>query len=125
MARGKRGRQAANHDDFKGPDHDADTIERLSAAAASANAKAGHNSGAPPDEVVARNFDAIELAWTEIDAAARIMQRRDVRIGRWSELAYARAACRSSAGVGPRRRRSRRRCAGGRGSGRRSGRPEP
>lgn len=75
MARGKRGRQAANHDDFKGPDHDADTIERLSAAAASANAKAGHNSGEPPDEVVTRNFDAIELAWTEIDAAARTMQK--------------------------------------------------
>lgn len=71
----RKPRTAPNLGQFAGPNADQETIERLSAAAAAANGKAGHNSGEPPDEVVNRNFDAIEVALAEIDAAGRIMQK--------------------------------------------------
>lgn len=71
----RKPRTAPNLEQFAGPDADTETIERLSAAAAAANGKPGHNSGEPPDEVVNRNFDAIEVALAEIDAAGRIMQK--------------------------------------------------
>lgn len=79
MAKGKgRGRKGLqrpeNMADFAGGDADKETIERLAEAAKKNNEKAGHNSE-PPDEVVSRNFDAIELALIEIDNAARIMQK--------------------------------------------------
>lgn len=72
--RKQRGRQAENLGDFTGPDHDKETIEKLAEAAKKNNAKGGDNSK-PPPEVIERNFHAIELAWTEIEAAGRIMQK--------------------------------------------------
>lgn len=72
--RGRRGLQAQNLGDFAGGDADKETIEKLAEAAKKANEKGGHNSE-PPDEVVSRNFDSIELALIEIDNAARIMQK--------------------------------------------------
>lgn len=83
MAKRKNRPQAENLKDFAGPDHDKETIEKLAEAARKANAKGGDNSE-PKDEVVARNFDAIELALVEIDSAARIMQkaRADLKAAR-------------------------------------------
>lgn len=74
MARKPRGKRAENLGDFAGPDADKETIEKLAEAAKKANAKGGDNSE-PKDEVLDRNFDAIELALVEIDAAGRIMQK--------------------------------------------------
>lgn len=75
MARKPKNKMAENIGDFAGPDADRENIEKLAKAAEEANAKAGHNSGEPADEVLDRNFDAIEVAWNDIDAAGRIMQK--------------------------------------------------
>jgi hypothetical protein len=75
MARKPKNKMAENIGDFAGPDADRENIEKLAKAAEEANAKAGHNSGEPPDEVISRTFNAIEVAWSEIDAAGRIMQK--------------------------------------------------
>lgn len=74
MAKGPRTNRTADHADFSGPDADKANIERLAAAAKEANAKAGHNSGEPLDEVIKRNADAIEVALIEIDTAMRTVQ---------------------------------------------------
>lgn len=71
----RKNRRAENLGDFAGPDAERENIEKLAKAAEEANKKIGHNSGDPGDEVIARNFDAIEVALVEIDAAARIMQK--------------------------------------------------
>jgi hypothetical protein len=70
----KKNRLAENIGDFAGPDADRENIEKLAKAAADNNAKIGHNGGDPPDEVIKRNADAIEVALVEIDAALRIVQ---------------------------------------------------
>lgn len=75
MAKRRNNRMAENIGDFAGPDADRENIEKLAKAAEEANAKAGHNSGEPSDEVIDRNFDSIEVAWVEIDAAGRVMQQ--------------------------------------------------
>jgi hypothetical protein len=72
--RGRKGLQPEGLSDFAGGDADKETIEKLAEAAKKANAKGGDNSE-PKDEVIERNFNAIELAWSEIDAAGRIMQK--------------------------------------------------
>jgi hypothetical protein len=74
MARKPRGKLAENLADHAGPDHDKETIEKLAEAAKAANAKAGHNSGNPPPEVLKRNSDAIELGLREIHAAQKLVQ---------------------------------------------------
>lgn len=81
MARKPRGKRAENLGDFAGPDHDKETIEKLSAAAAKENVKIGHNGGEPPDEVVTRNFDAIELAISNVDAGLKIVQKARADLG--------------------------------------------
>jgi len=81
MARRKSNRRAENLGDFAGPDADRENIEKLAAAAEAANAKAGHNSGEPPDEVIKRNADAIEVALVELDAALRIVQGARAGLG--------------------------------------------
>lgn len=75
MARGKKGQQPANLAAFSGGDHDQETIDKLNAANQAANAKAGHNSGEPPDEAIKRNANAIELALIEIHGAMKIVQK--------------------------------------------------
>lgn len=71
----RKNRAAENLGDFAGPNADAENLEKLAKAAQERNKKIGHNSGEPSDEVIARNFDAIEVALNEIDAAGRIMQK--------------------------------------------------
>lgn len=80
MPRQRKNRRAENLGDFAGPDADIENIEKLSAAAAKANG-AGHNSGEPPDEVIKRNADAIEVALVELDAALRIVQGARASLG--------------------------------------------
>lgn len=92
--RGRKGLQAANIGDFAGGDADQETIAKLAEAAKKNNEKAGHNSE-PPDEVVSRNFDAIELALIEIDNASRIMQK--ARAGLKAALDTAKTDCGSKA----------------------------
>lgn len=92
--RSKKGAQAENIKDFAGPDHDKETIEQLAEQAKKANAKGGSNSE-PPDEVVTRNFDAIELALIEIDVASRTMQK--ARAGLKAALDTAKTDCGSKA----------------------------
>lgn len=92
--RGRKGKQAENLSKFAGPDGDKETIEKLAEAAKKVNEKGGHNSD-PPDEVLDRNFNAIELAWTEIDAAGRIMQK--ARSALSAALKTAKADCGSKA----------------------------
>lgn len=75
MARKAKNKLAENIGDFAGPDADRENIEKLAKAAEEANKKIGHNSGEPTDDVIERNFDAIEVALNEIDAAGRIMQK--------------------------------------------------
>lgn len=79
--RATRTNRTAEHGDFAGPDADMANIEKLAAAAAEANAKAGHNSGEPPDEVIKRNADAIEVALIEIDTAMRVVQKARADLG--------------------------------------------
>jgi hypothetical protein len=74
MARKPKNKMAENIGDFAGPDADRENIEKLAKAAEEANAKAGHNSGEPPDEVIKRNADAIEVSLVELDAALKIVQ---------------------------------------------------
>ena len=83
MAKGK-GRRAENLAAFAGGDHDQETVAKLEEAAREANAKAGHNSGEPPDEVIKRNAIAIELGLREILAAQKIVQqaRADFKVTR-------------------------------------------
>lgn len=73
--------RTADHADFAGPDADKANLERLAAAAAEANAKPGHNSGDPPDEVIQRNANAIEVALIEIDTAMRVVQKARADLG--------------------------------------------
>jgi hypothetical protein len=77
MARKTRAAQPTSHADFMGDGGDKETLDKLAAAAAAENAKAGvgHNGGDPTDEIIQRNAAAIELALVEIDAAGRIMQK--------------------------------------------------
>lgn len=79
--RNTRTNRTAEHGDFAGPNADQANIERLAAAAAAANAKAGHNSGEPPKEVIERNFNAIEVCLIEIDAAAGVMAKARQALG--------------------------------------------
>lgn len=74
MARKPKNKLAENIGDFAGPDADRENIEKLAKAAEEANAKAGHNSGEPSQEVIRRNYDAIKVCLLEIAAAGRIMQ---------------------------------------------------
>lgn len=92
--RGRKGLQVANLGDFAGGDADKETIEKLAEAAKKNNAKGGDNSE-PPDEVVSRNFDSIELALIEIDNASRIMQK--ARAGLKAALDTAKTDCGSKA----------------------------
>lgn len=92
--RGRKGLQAANLGDFAGGDADKETIEKLAEAAKKANEKGGHNSE-PPDEVINRNFDSIELSLIEIDNASRIMQK--ARAGLKAALDTAKTDCGSKA----------------------------
>lgn len=80
----KRQKRAENLAAFAGPDADQETIERLAAAAQAANAKSGHNSGEPPDAVIKRNADAIELALIEINTAQKTVQkaRAELKVAR-------------------------------------------
>ena len=70
-----------NHAEFKGPNADLENLEKLTAAAAEANAKAGHNSGEPLDDVIQRNAYAIEVALIDIDAAMRTVQKARADLG--------------------------------------------
>ena len=92
--RGRKGLQAANLGDFAGGDADKETIEKLAEAAKKNNEKAGHNSE-PPDEIIDRNFNSIELAMIEIDNASRIMQK--ARAGLKAALDTAKTDCGSKA----------------------------
>lgn len=79
MAKNKKapsGPAATNLGDHAGPDVDQENLERLARSSqAAAGAAVETNGGEPPDEVVERNFRAIEVALAEIDAAGRIMQK--------------------------------------------------
>jgi len=92
----RRAKQAENLSDFAGPDADKETIEKLAEAARKVNEKGGGNSE-PKDEVLGRNFDAIELALVEIDSAARIMQK--ARAGLKAARDTAKTDCGSKAWV--------------------------
>jgi hypothetical protein len=92
--RGRRGLQPEGLSDFAGGDADKETIEKLAEAAKKQNAKGGDNSE-PKDEVIDRNFDAIELALIEIDNASRIMQK--ARAGLKAALDTAKTDCGSKA----------------------------
>lgn len=81
MARKPKNKLPENLGDFAGPDADRENIEKLAKAAEEANKKIGHNSGEPSDESIERNFDAIEVALIEIDAAGRIMQKARQALG--------------------------------------------
>lgn len=81
MVKRKNNKMAENIGDFAGPDADRENIEKLAKHAEEANAKAGHNSGEPPDEVIKRNADAIEVALVELDAALRIVQGARANLG--------------------------------------------
>lgn len=77
MAKRPRGRRAANHADFAGPNASEEAIETLSKAAAKANAKAGHNSGDVPEETVANHITLIkaaEVEWRELRDKASAAQ---------------------------------------------------
>lgn len=76
-----RTNRTADHADFAGADADKANIERLAAAAQAANAKPGHNTGEPPDEVIQRNANAIEVALIEIDTAMRVVQKARADLG--------------------------------------------
>lgn len=62
---------------FAGGDADKENLDKLAAAAAedAARHKSGANGGEPPDEVVSRNADAIEVALIEIENVGRLMQK--------------------------------------------------
>lgn len=76
MAKSKRGVAPESHSDFAGPDANKENIERIAAARAAENAKAGigHNSN-PSPEAIERSYNAIMAATLEIEAAGRIMQK--------------------------------------------------
>lgn len=94
--RGRKGLLPENLADHAEGDFNEETIEKLSAARAKENAKIGDNSE-PKDEVIDRNFDAIELALIEIDNAARIMQK--ARAGLKAARDTAKTDCGSKAWV--------------------------
>lgn len=82
MTRNKKNRPApsgpgaSNLADHAGPDIDQENLEKLARSAQqAAGATVASNGGEPPDEVIRRNFLAIEVCLAEIDSAARIMQK--------------------------------------------------
>lgn len=74
MARRKT-QAAGNLADYVEGDANEEQLARLSAARAADVAKEGHNSGQPPDEVLTRNTDAIELGLRNILLAQKGVQQ--------------------------------------------------
>ena len=73
----------SDHADFAGPDHDKANMDKLTEQKAAENAAngMGHNSGDPPDEVIQRNANAIEVALIEIETAMRVVQKARADLG--------------------------------------------